>query len=44
MAKKPRGRKREKDENYFEKAQKKIDDIKKRLKTAKRDGLPVTER
>ena len=41
---KKRGRKREKDEEYFERALKKIDEIKARLKTAKRDGLPVKER
>ena len=41
---KKRGRKREKDEEYFERAQQKIEEIKARLKTAKKDGMDVKER
>ena len=32
------------DKDYFESSQKKIDEIKSRLKTAKKDGIPVPER
>ena len=41
---KKRGRKREKDEEYFDRAMKKIEDIKSRLSTAKQDGMAVKER
>ena len=42
--KKRRGRKRERDDKYFDKAWGKIDEIKRKLKTAKKDGITVTER
>ena len=38
---KRRGRKRVKDERYFQLARKRIETIKTRLKTAKEDGLTV---
>ena len=41
---KKRGRKREKNETYFERAQHKIDEIKEKLRTAKQDGMDVKER
>jgi len=41
---KKRGRKREKDDTYFNNAQDKIEEIKKRLKSAKADGMDVKER
>ena len=41
---KKRGRKREKWEVYLETAQQKIEEIKEKLKNAKRDGIPVAER
>ena len=41
---KRRGRKREKDETYFEKTLQKIEQIREKLKTAKEDGLTVKER
>jgi len=41
---KKRGRKREKWEVYLENAEKKIDEIKLKLKHAKRDNIPVKER
>jgi hypothetical protein len=41
---KKRGRKRERDEEYFQRAQEKIEAIKERLKTAKKDGMCVKER
>ena len=43
-APKKRGRKKEDDEFYFQRALDKIDEIKKRLKTAKQDGMKVSER
>mmetsp|Transcript_10963 Transcript_10963/g.16624 ORF Transcript_10963/g.16624 Transcript_10963/m.16624 type:complete len:235 (+) Transcript_10963:1395-2099(+) len=43
-ATKKRGRKREKDDAYFNRAQKKITEIKAKLKTAKKDGMDVKER
>jgi hypothetical protein len=39
-----RGRKREKWEIYLETANKKINDIKAKLKNAKKDKMPVKER
>jgi len=39
-----RGRKREKWEIYLEAANKKIEEIKAKLKTAKKDKMPVKER
>ena len=41
---KKRGRKREKNETYFQKADTKIAEIKEQLKTAKADGMDVKER
>lgn len=41
---KRRGRKRERDDKYFDKAWGKIDEIKRKLKTAKKDGISVNER
>jgi hypothetical protein len=41
---KKRGRKKEDDEYYFQRALDKIDEIKKKLKTAKQDGMKVSER
>jgi len=41
---KRRGRKRERDDYYFLKAVRKIDEIREKLKTAKDDGLTVKER
>lgn len=41
---KKRGRKKEKDCDYFSNAEKKIAEIKARLKTAKKDGMDVKER
>ena len=41
---KRRGRKREKDELYFLKAQERINNLKEQLKTAKEDGLNVKDR
>ena len=43
-ARKRRGRKRERDDKYFDKAWGKINEIKRKLKTAKRDGITVNER
>ena len=42
--KKRRGRKRERDDLYFEKAMNKIEEIKQKLKEAKNKGLSVKER
>lgn len=42
--KKRRGRKRERDDKYFDKATSKIAEIKATLKTAKKDGMTVKER
>ena len=39
-----RGRKRERDDLYFIRAQERITELKEVLKTAKEDGLTVTER
>jgi hypothetical protein len=39
-----RGRKREKDIDYFKRAKDKISEIKQKLKTAKQDGMDVKER
>jgi hypothetical protein len=39
-----RGRKREKDNDYFLRAQDKINEIRQKLKTAKQDGMDVKER
>ena len=44
MNKKRRGRKRERDDKYFDKATSKIAEIKAKLKTAKKDGMSVRER
>lgn len=44
QAKKRRGRKRERDDKYFDKATAKIEEIKAKLKTAKKDGISVRER
>ena len=41
---KKRGRKREKDCSYFQRAEEKIKEIKAKLKTAKQDGMDVKER
>ena len=41
---KRRGKKRDPDEHYFQKAVERIDEIKKKLKTAKADGLTVKQR
>ena len=41
---KKRGRKREKNESYFNRADMKINEIKEKLKTAKMDGMDVKER
>mmetsp|Transcript_32876 Transcript_32876/g.50268 ORF Transcript_32876/g.50268 Transcript_32876/m.50268 type:complete len:168 (+) Transcript_32876:973-1476(+) len=41
---KRRGRKRERDDRYFEQGYKKIQDIMDKLKTAKKDGMPIAER
>ena len=43
-APKKRGRKREKDDTYFNKAMDKINEIKAKLRTAKADGMDVKER
>ena len=43
-AAKTRGRKRERDDKYFDKAHDKVDEIKNTLKTAKQDGMTVKER
>jgi len=42
--KKRRGRKRERDDLYFEKALNKIDEIRQKLKHAKNQGMTVKER
>lgn len=41
---KRRGRKRERDDLYFIKAQERINELKRKLKTAKQDGMSVKER
>ena len=41
---KRRGRKRERDDVYFDAGYKKIGDIKAKLATARVDGMPVVER
>lgn len=41
---KRRGRKRERDDVYFDTGYKKIEDIKAKLATARVDGMPVVER
>ena len=41
---KRRGRKKEKDENYFKRAVEKIEELKEKLKNAKSTGMPVKER
>lgn len=41
---KRRGRKRERDDLYFIKAQQRIEDLKAQLRTAKQDGMPVKQR
>ena len=41
---KRRGRKRERDDVYFDVGYKKIADIKAKLATARQDGMPVAER
>lgn len=43
-AQKRRGRKRERDDLYFIKAQERINELKRKLKTAKQDGMSVKER
>ena len=42
--KKRRGRKRERDDKYFDKATSKIAEIKELLRNAKKTGMPVKER
>jgi hypothetical protein len=44
LGQKRRGRKRERDDYYFLKAVKKIEEIRIKLKTAKADGLTVKDR
>ena len=44
LGKKRRGRKRERDDLYFVKAEEKIKEIRVKLKTAKADGLTVKQR
>ena len=44
VSRKARGRKREPDDKYLEKAQQKIDEIRAKLRTAKKDNMPVKER
>ena len=41
---KRRGRKRERDDIYFVKAQQRIEELKKKLANAKATGMPVKER
>ena len=41
---KRRGRKKEKDENYFKRAVEKIEELKEKLKNAKSTGMSVKER
>lgn len=44
ISEKKRGRKKENDQDYFERAMAKIEEIKDKLKTAKQDGIDVKER
>ena len=39
-----RGRRKEEDNSYYDRTQKKIDDLRKKLKTAKADGLDAATR
>ena len=41
---KRRGRKKEKDENYFRRAVQKIEELKEKLRNAKANNMPVKER